>query len=73
MTFCSLKKIWKHDVTGFKFRSHGAKGRQISRGECVEHNLRVVRFFTGKNEKNILLEDFTNCHVLLLIHLMKIT
>ena len=65
--------IWKHDVTGFKFRSDGAKGRQIPRGECVKHNLRVVRFFTQKSETNILLEDFTNCHVLLLIHLMKIT
>ena len=30
-------------------------------------------FFTKKSETNILLEDFTNCHVLLLIHLMKIT
>ena len=29
----------------------------------VKHNLRVVRFFTRKSEKNILLEDFTNCHV----------
>ena len=67
------QKIWKHDVTGFKFRSHGTKGRQIPRGECVQHNLRVVRFFTRKSEKNILLEDFTNCHVLLLIHLIKIT
>ena len=69
MIFCSLKKIWKHDVTGFKFQSHGAKGRQIPRSECVKHNLCVVRFFTGKSEKNNLLEDFTNCHILLLIHL----
>ena len=45
------QKIWKHDVTGFKFRSHGAKGRQIPRGECVKHNLRVVRVFTRKSEK----------------------
>ena len=67
MAFCSLKKIWTHDVTGFKFRSHGAKGRQIPLGECVKHNLRVVRFFTAKSEKNILLEDFTSCHILLLI------
>ena len=66
------QKIWKHDVTGFKFRSHGAKGRQIPR-DGVKHNLHVVRFFTRKSEKNILLEDFSNCHVLLLIHLMKIT
>ena len=67
------QKIWKHHVTGFKFRSHGVKGRQIPRGECVKHNLRVVRVFTRISEKTILLEDFTNCHVLLLIHLMKIT
>ena len=67
------QKIWKHDVTGFKFRSHGANGRQIPRGECVKHNLRVVRFFTGKSEKKILQEDFTNCRVLLFIHLIKIT
>ena len=37
-------------LTGFKFRSHGEKGRQIPLGECVKHNLRVVRFFTRKIE-----------------------
>ena len=67
------QKIWKHDVTGFKFRSHGAKGRQIPRGEVSSTIYVLYDFFTQKSETNILLEDFTNCHVLLLIHLMKIT
>ena len=40
-------------------------------GECVKRNLRVVGFFTRKSEENILLENFTNCYVIL-IHLMKI-
>ena len=48
--FLQSQKVWKHDVTGFKFRSHGAKGSQIPRGECVKHNLRVVRW---KNKKKI--------------------
>ena len=67
------QKIWKHDVTGFKFRSHGAKGRQ-SHGVSVLSTIYVLYdFLHGRVKKNVLLEDFTNCHVLLLIHLMKIT
>ena len=40
-----------------------------SHGVSVKHNLHVVRW---KNEKNILLENFNNCYIMLLIHLMKI-
>ena len=51
--------IWKHDVTGFKFRSHGEKGRKShATGECAKHNLRVVRFFTRKSEKKYFARKF---------------
>ena len=45
-------------MTGFKFRSHGVKGRQIPRGECVKHNLRVERFLTQKSEKKYFARRF---------------
>ena len=50
--------IWKHDVTGFKFRSHGAKGRQIPRVSVPSTIHVLYDFLHGKVKKNILPEFF---------------
>ena len=59
------------DLTGFKFRSHGTKGRQIPRVSVSSTIYVLYDFFTWKSEKNILLENFTNYYVILLIHLIR--
>ena len=53
--FLQSQKIWKHDVTGFKFRSHGAKGRQIPRVSVSSTIYVLYDFLNGKVKKNILL------------------
>ena len=59
ITYTRMIKMtfWKHDVTGFKFRSHSAKGRQIPWVSVSSTTYVLYDFLHGKVEKSILLEN----------------
>ena len=68
MTFCSLKKSGSMMLLDLSF-DHMVRKEARSHGVSVSGTIYVL--YDGKIKKN-LPENFNNCHIMLLIHLMKI-